>query len=336
MDFQQIQQQLQQKQYAPIYFLHGEESYFIDQISDYIEANVLSDAEKSFNQTIFYGKEVDAKTLMDTCMRYPMMSSHQVVIIKEAQEMKGLKDILPYVQKPVPSTILVINHKHKKYNLNDALGKALKKEGVVFDSKPLYENQVPDWIVNYLKTKKLNINAEAATIMSSYLGTDLSKIVNEIEKLVINLPQGTNVTPQHIEAYIGISKDYNVFELQRALGNRDVVKANRIIQYFAANPRKNPLTVVIGAFYNYFSKILMLHAVSNSPEQEIIQALGLRSAFFLKEYRQSAKNFPKSKVENVIHVLKEYDLKSKGIDFNSTNTKEEELLKEMVWKILHA
>lgn len=335
MDFQSINKQLKNKEYQAIYFLHGTESYYIDAISSHIEQKVLTDAEKSFNQTILYGKETDAKTLIDTCYRYPMMAQYQVVILKEAQEMRTLKDIMPYIQKPVQTTILCICHKHKKFNLNSKFGKALKQNGLIFDSKKLYDNQVPDWIQSHLRSRKLSIQPQAANLVAEYLGTDLAKIVNELEKLVINLPVGTQVTPQHIEEHIGISKDYNIFELQRAIGKRDVLKANRIVNYFAANPRKHPLVLVVGTMYNYFSKVLMFHAVRQQPEQEVMKTLGLRSNYFLREYRATAKQFPHSKVTAVIGILREFDLKSKGVDFNSSNTNDGELLKEMVWKILH-
>ncbi len=335
MDFQEILKQLKQKSYHPIYLLHGEESYYIDQVADYVEENVLSESEKAFNQTVVYGKDVDAKTLIDICLRYPMMSPHQVVILKEAQTMKTLNNLQRYVENPVPTTILVICHRYKKLPLNTKLGKALKKSASILEAKKLYDNQVPDWIIHYLKTKGLSIKIEAAALVGEYLGTDLSKIGNELEKLVINLSEGTTVTTQHIEQHIGISKDYNVFELQRAVGDLDVVKANRIVNYFIANPKKHPMPVIVGAFYNYFSKVLLLHAVSKSPEQEILSVLGLRSGYFLKEYRSTAKNFPSSKVKQVVHLLREYDLKSKGVDFNTTNTQDGELLKEMIWKILH-
>jgi len=335
LDANKILQQLKKKEYKPIYFLHGNESYFIDQVADYIEANALSEGEKSFNQTIFYGKEVDPKTLIDTCYRYPMMSPYQVVILKEAQEMRNLKALQAYAEKPAASTILVICHKHKKLNLNSGFGKALKKQATILDAKKLYDNQVAAWIQSYLKKKDLNIQTAAAQLVAEYSGTDLSKITNALEKLLINLPAKSTVTDQHIEQHIGISKDYNIFELQKALGFRDVLKANRIVNYFTADIRRHSLIMVVSSLYNYFSKILMLHSLSQSSEQEILKTLKLSSAFFLREYRQSARQYSLSKVKSIIGILKEYDLKSKGIDFNKTNTGDGELMKEMVWKILH-
>ena len=267
MEYDQILKELKSKQYRPIYFLHGEESYFIDEISHYIEKNVLSESEQAFNQTILYGKDVDHLAILDTARRYPMMSPYQVVLLKEAQDMRTLPELLSYIEKPMESTLFVICYKHKRYNFNSKFGKALKKHAVVFESKPLYDNQVPGWISIYLKSRKLRITPKAAELIAEYLGADLSKVANELDKLAINLPPGTEVNDQHIEANIGISKDYNIFELQRALGQRDVLKANRIINYFAANPRKNPMPVLIGALYSYFSKVYQYHAAKNSPEK---------------------------------------------------------------------
>jgi DNA polymerase-3 subunit delta len=333
MTHQEIVKSIRAKQYKPVYFLHGEESYYIDAISKYIEENVLSEGERSFNQMIFYGKDADAKTLIDTASRYPMMASHQVVILKEAQDMKGLQDLQRYIEKAVPTTIFVICHKYRKLDARTRLAKALKAHAVVFESKKLYDNQVADWISDYLKRKKMTIGPNAAHLIGEYLGTDLSKIANELEKLVINLPQGTAVNEKHIQDNIGISKDFNVFELQRALGTRNVVKANQIINYFISNPRKNPLVVVVGALYNYFSKVFILHFMSQSADAEISRALKLRSDYFLKEYKVTARNFNLPRTKKVIHLLKEYDLRSKGVGNDSTS--EGELMKELVWKILH-
>lgn len=335
MTFDQILSDLKQQQYRPVYFLHGEEPYFIDVISDYIEQQVLTEAEKAFNQTVLYGKDVDHLAIIDVARRYPMGAARQVVILKEAQDMRNLKDLEGYVTHPLETTILVICHKHKKANLNSNFGKALKERAVVFESKPLYENQVPDWVQSYLKARKLKITPGAGALIAEYLGTELSKVANELDKLAINLPPGTEVNEDQIERHIGISKDYNVFELQRALSNRDVLKANRIVNYFAANPKKNPAPVVLASLYAYFSKVYQLHFLQNVPEAELLKALNLRSGFFLREYRVAARNYPLEKTEQVIGLLREYDLKSKGVDYNSTGKPEGELLREMVWRVLH-
>lgn len=335
MNFEQILQELKQKKYRPVYFLYGKEPYFIDTVTEYIEKNALTEPERAFNQSVFYGKEVDHLAVVDAARRYPMGADHQVVIIKEAQEMRSLKELQSYIEKPLVSTILVIAHKHKKINLNTKFGKALKKHALVFEAKPLYDNQVPDWIQAYLKRKKLKIAPGGGALIAEYLGTDLSKVANELNKLAINLEPGTEVNEKHIEEHIGISKDYNIFELQRALAGRDILKANRIVNYFAANPKNNPMPVVLGSLYNYFSKVYMLHFLKNTPERELLSKLGLRSGYFLREYRQAARTFSRPKTEQVIALLKEYDLKSKGVGYNSTGKEEGGLLKEMVYRILH-
>jgi DNA polymerase-3 subunit delta len=326
---------LKKKDYQPVYFLHGTESYFIDQVVQYAENHILSESERSFNQTILYGKDTDHKTVVDNARRFPMMASHQVVILKEAQEMKTLKDLQTYIEKPSASTILVIAHKHKRFNMGSKLGKALKAKAVILETKELYDNQLPAWIESYLKKRKYQISPEAAVLIAEYVGTDLSKVVNELDKLILNLPADSMITEKEIEANIGISKDYNIFELQRALGQRDTLKANRIVNYFSANPRRNPLPVVLGSLYGYFSKIYQLHFLKGASEQDQLQALKLRSAFFLRDYRAAIRNYSFQRTEMVIGLLKEYDLKSKGVHYNGTGKPEGELLKELVWRILH-
>lgn len=339
MTHKEIIKELKAKKYQPVYFLHGTESYYIDMITKYIEDNVLTEGEKSFNQTILYGKDTDAKTLIDTASRYPMMASHQVVILKEAQDMKALKDLEPYLRKPVPTTILVICHKYKKLDSRTKFGKAIKANASVFESKKLYDNQIPDWITDYLKTKKLDIEAKAAQMVAEYLGTDLSKIANELDKLVINLPQGTMVNDQHIQENIGISKDYNIFELQNALSTRDAIKANRIVNYFIANPKKNPLVVVLGTLYNFYSKVYMSYFLRNLSDSELAKTLGFNArndyaaAYIIKNYKTAVRQYPFTKTQEVISLLKEYDLKSKGVNRDSTS--DGALLKELIYNILY-
>lgn len=332
---EQLLSDLRKKNFQPVYFLYGMESYFIDEISQFFEQKVLSESERAFNQMVLYGKDADFQAVVDNARRYPMMAQHQLVILKEAQEMRSLGNLISYVENPTPTTILVICHKHKRFNMNTKFGKMLKSKAVVFQSKPLYDNQVPDWISKYLKKKKLQVQPEAAELLAEYLGTSLSKVVNELDKLRLNLPEGTVVTSKHIEDNIGISKDYNVFELQKALSQRDVLKSNRIVNYFAANPKKNALPAVISSLYNYFSKVYMLHFLKQLPEGELLSALQLRSAFFLREYRAAARAFPLRKTEHVLSLLKEFDLKSKGVDYVSTGKPDGQLLKELIWKILH-
>ncbi len=334
MEYKELMQSLRQRKYQPVYLLHGEEPYFMDSIAELIEREVLTDAEKSFNQTILYGKDVDSLAVVDTARRYPMMAERQVVILKEAQDMKTLAQLQTYVEKPLTSTILLIVHKHKKLDMRSAFAKALTKTAVIFESKPLYDNQVPDWIRQYTKDAQLQIEPQAVDLLAEYLGTDLGKIANELDKIKINLvAKDAIVTTKTVEQFVGISREYNVFELQKALAQRNILQANKIIQFFARNPKDAPLVVVLSNLYNFFSKLYALYALPNASPDEQVKALGLRSNYFLKEY-QAAKNiYPRSKVEQIIALLHEYDMKAKGV--GADNALDADLMQEMVYRILH-
>lgn len=330
----EILRDIQSGKFAPIYFLHGEEPFFIDQIADAVEANALPEAARGFNQSILYGKDVDQLALLDYLRRYPMMSERQVVILREAQEMKGLAELASYVENPMPSTVFVACHKHKKVDTRTKFGKALGGKNIVFfESKKLYDNQIPEWISSACKARKQKIEPAAAALMAEYLGTDLAKISNELDKLALNLPAGTVITAAQVQENIGISKEYNVFELQKALATRDRARVARIQQHFAANIRKNPLIVTISSLYAYFSKVFMLHALRGQPDVEVLKALDLRSDWFLKEYKTAAANYSAAQCAQVIGHLKDYDLRSKGV--HNDGTEEEELMKELFWKILN-
>ena len=335
MTYKDIQTAFKKKDFAPIYFLHGDEPFYIDAIANYIENNVLSEDQKAFNQTILYGKEGNHLQVLDAARRYPIMAEKQVIVIKEAQEMKDLVKLEKYVNQPMPTTILVIVYKHKKFDKRTKFAKALKasKNAVIFESKKLYDNKIADWASGYLKDKGYTLASNASELIVEYLGTSLSKISNELDKLMINLPKGTNVTAEHIQENIGISKDYNVFELQNAIGYRKVEKANRILNYFKANPKSGPMVMVVSSLYNFFSKVYIFHSVKNQHDNDIAKAIGLRSSYFLKDYRAAGKNFNKSKTEQIISLLHEYDMKSKGVNRDSTT--DSELLKELVYRILH-
>ncbi len=335
MTFQQILSDLKGKKFRPIYFLHGSEPYFIDAIADYIEKHALGEAEKSFNQVVLYGRDVDHLAIIDNARRYPMMSPFQVVIVKEAQDMKDLKDLEKYVQNPMPTTVLVLCHKHKAFNTNTKFGKLLQEKGVVFDSKKLYDNQVPDWILDYLKHHSLRITPGAADLLAEYLGTDLSLVAHELDKLALHLQKGTEITADHVEEFVGISREYNIFELQKALGQRDMAKIGRILQNFISNPKRNPLIMVISSLAGFFSKVYMLHFLKNASDSELQKQLNLRSTYALKDYRSALRYFSLAKTEQVISILKEYDLKSKGVEFNTVGKEDGELMKEMVWRIVH-
>lgn len=337
MDFAPLLKAIKSKEFSPLYLLHGEEPYFIDQLEAAIEANALQEHEKAFNQTILYGKDTEYLQVIDAARRFPMMAERQLVLLREAQDMRSLKELVKYAENPSPTTVLVISHKHKKLNGNLALTKVLKKTGVVFEAKGLYENKVPGWISTYLKGKKYGIEPEASNLLAEFLGTSLGKISNELDKLIINLPPGTTITAKIVEDQVGVSKDYNVFELQKAIGHNDVVKATRILQYFKANPKAGPLPMVLGSLYNYFSKVFRLKELhrKRASKQDIMKTLNLRFEFFLQDYETTARNFSEAGIRQLFSLLREYDLKSKGVGSNLAGKQENELLKELVWRMMH-
>lgn len=348
-EFKEIMLDLKRKLYKPVYFLHGEESYFIDEIANYIEQNVLDETEKGFNQTVLYGRDTDLASIVSLAKGFPMMGERQVVIVKEAQTLRefakkeaeggetskakkgGDKNPLAaYLENPQPATVLVFCYKYKKLDARSSLSKALAKEAVLFESKKLYDNKVPDWITSYLKDRKYSITPHASALLAEYLGNDLSKIANELGKLFISIPQGSEITIDHIQDNIGLSKDFNVFELQDAIGKKDALKANRIVQYFAANPKDNPLIMTTASLYGYFQKILLYHFVPD--KSKAASALGV-NPYFIQGYQNAARNYPTAKLKHIFGYLRECDLKSKGID--NASTEDGDLLKEMVFKILH-
>jgi len=310
----------------------GEEPYYIDEISDYIEENVLTETEKELNQIVIYGRETDVPTIISYAKRFPMMANYQVVIIKEAQNIDKIEDIEKYIENPLKSTILVFCYKYKKIDKRLKFTKNIVKNGVLFESKKLYDNKIPAWITNHLKQKKYSISPPATALLSEYLGTDLNKIANELTKLIINLPEQSEITTKHIEQNIGISKDFNIFELQKALGKKDVFKANQIINYFAANPRDNPLVRNIIVIFNFFSKVLIYHKLKDKSQKNAAAALSIHP-FFVNDFQVAAKNYNIQKVISIFSLLREYDLKSKGV--GNISTSESELLKELTYKILH-
>lgn len=330
--FEKIQSDIKNRIFHPVYLLSGEEPFFIDQISDAIENGVLNEDEKGFNQTILYGRDVDARTIVDHAKRYPMMASHQVVIVKEAQEIKTIDDLSAYAEKPLSSTILVICHKYKKYDKRKSLAKIVEKRGVYFESVRTRDEKMPAWITSHVGKEGYSITPKAAAIMADYLGNDLSKVVNELNKLYISIPKGAQINDKIIEDNIGISKDYNIFELQNALGTRNIVKANRIIAYFASNPKDNSLIKTIALLYSYYIKLLIYHYLPDKSNKEVAAALSI-SPFFVSDYQSAARNYSSEKLKQIIGFLREYDLKNKGIDNGSAN--ENDLTKELIFKILH-
>jgi DNA polymerase-3 subunit delta len=303
-------------------------------ISDYIEENVLSEIEKEFNQTIIYGKDTDIPTIISYARRFPMMSNYQVILVKEAQDLDMIEELEPYILNPLESTLLVLCYKYEKIDRRKSLFKSIEKKGILFESARIYDNKIPDWIAEYVKKQNYSISSKACFLLAEFLGNDISKIVNEISKLIINIAEKQEITEDYVEKNIGISKDYNVFELQKALGKKDVLKSNQIINYFAANPRENPLVKVIPLLFSYFSKILIYHHLPDKSRNNVAAALSI-NPFFVMDYQQAAANFPSGKVISIISILREYDLKSKGVDSSGTSFPDGELMKELIFRILH-
>ena len=332
MTFEEIISNLQKKIYHPIYFLMGEETYFIDKISDFISDNVLTEAEKGFNQTILYGKDLEPSTIMDNARRFPMMANHQVIIVREAQNIRKIEDLEPYVRNPLNSTILVINYKYKTLDKRKTFPKLVDQKGILFESKKIYDNQLPAWISSYLKNQKYTVSPQAAAMISEYLGADLSKVANELDKLIISLPAGTQITPDHIEKNIGISKEFNVYELHNALGERDLLKANRIINYFGDNPSDNAAPKVISSLFGYFSKLLTYQFLEDKSQNNVASVLQVHP-FFVKTYVTAAKNYNIKKLVEIVSILREYGMKSKG--WGNVSATPADLQKEMIYRILH-
>ena len=315
-EVKQLVTDIKNKNLKPIYFLMGEEAYYIDKISDFIEDNVLTEEERGFNQMVLYGRDVSVDDIVSNAKRYPMMAEYQVVIVKEAQDLsRSIEKLVDYAKQPQPSTILVINYKYKTIDKRKSLYKELKKTGVVYESKKLYENQVADWIRRVLSGQEYTIAPKAAQMLVEFLGTDLGKINNELEKLQIILPKGTQISPEHIEENIGISKDYNNFELRKAIGERNVLKAHQIVNYFAENPKDNPMVVTVSLLFNFFSQLLHFHGLNDKSPRSVASALKI-NPYFVNEYIEAARNFPMKKVSSVVATLRDFDVKSKGVGAN--------------------
>jgi DNA polymerase III subunit delta len=331
MTFESIMAELKAAHYKPVYFLMGEEPFFIDAITDYLISHVLPETEKAFNQLILYGRDTDMGTIISSARKYPMMSSRQLIVVREAQQLKSMEGLESYLSAPQTTTVLVFAYKYKKVDKRTKLAKALGEKSVFFDSEPIREDKVPAWIMDHMSVLGYQIEMKAASLLVEFLGNDLGKISKELEKLILVLEGGNKrINADIIEKNIGISKDFNNFELNRALASRDVAKANRIIRYFANNPKNNPFVVTISSLFFYFTKLLLYHSVSNSSKENIAQELGIRP-FFVAEYQQAARVFSSSKARHIISILREYDLKAKG----GSPASEGDLMKELVYKILH-
>lgn len=333
-----IHKHIKSKTYKPVYLLHGEEDYNIDILTQAFEDKVLTESEKSFNMTIWYGKDATAKQIIDSCMRYPMMSPFQLIILKEAQDMKTINDLSVYLDNPVPSTVFVIQYKHGRIDMRKSFGKAIKAKGEIYESKKLYDNEVPKWIANYVSSNGFKIDDQSTALVANHLGSDLSKIANEMDKLFILIPQGAVIDAKIIEKHIGISKKYNVFELQDAIASRDMFKAQQIINYFADNPKKNPAVVVISSVFNFYSKLYLAISYSKQDDLSLAKNLGFSprneyaARFFIRNYRMALNTYSREEIESSIDVINEFDLKSKGV--GSVNADSGNLLKEMIYHLV--
>lgn len=329
-----ILKELRAKQYRPIYYLMGEESYYIDLIADYITDNVLSETEKEFNLTVVYGADVDIATVINSAKRYPMMSEYQVVIVKEAQAIRNMEELSFYLQKPLNSTILVICHKHGTLDKRKKLAAEVEKVGILFESKKIKDSQLPAFINSYMKRKGIDMEPKASAMLADFVGTDLSRLTGELEKLIITLPAGQKrVTPEQIEKNIGISKDYNNFELRSALVEKDILKANKIIKYFEENPKTNPIQMTLSLLFNFYSNLMLSYYSPEKTEQGIASWSGLKSPWAARDYLTAMRRYNGVKTMQIIGEIRYADAKSKGI--NNASMSDGDILRELVFKILH-
>ena len=317
--------------FKPIYWLEGDEPFFIDQVVNFAEHKILPEAEASFNLSIFYGKDADWSSVVNACMRYPMFAEKQVVILKEAQQMRDIEKLESYIDNPLASTIFVVSYKEKKVDGRSKLAKTLKSKGEMLSTKKMYDSQLPEWVNQMVASHKLTIAPKALHLLVDHIGNDLNRLQNEVEKLAVNLAGRKNITEDDIEKYIGVSKDFNVFELQDALGKRDLAKTIRIIHYFEANPKAAPIQMILPALYNYFSKVFMLYSLPNITEQSAAAALGV-NPFFVKEYIATARRYDYEGIEKVLLLLHQYNLRSIGV--HDAGTSDAGLLKELAVKMI--
>ncbi len=332
--YDQIMNSLKRKEFKPVYMLMGDEPYFINKIADYIEENVLSEDEKAFNQTVIYGKDANLRDIIMAAKQFPMMSEYQVIIVKEAQHIKNFDDLVFYLKQPQPSTILVFCHKYEKLDGRKKSTAEIADKGVLFESKKLYDNQVAGWIEVYGKSKNVMIDAKTSNMLADFLGNDLTRIVSEIDKLLIILAdKGTNqITPELVEKNIGISKDYNNFELFKALGEHDIAKSNRIVDYFGKNPKNNPLVMTISVLFNFFANLLLYHSLQDKSQMNVAAELKI-NPFFVRDYQQAARFYKSGKTVQIISDIRRADAQSKG--FRNASTPDDEILKELIFRILH-
>jgi len=319
------------KVFKPLYWLEGEEEYFIDKVMDYAETQILSESETGFNLMVFYGKDADWASVINACRRYPMFAERQVVLLKEAQQMRDIEKLEAYVENPLTSTVFVVSYKEKKVDGRTRFAKLLKEKGTVLTTKKLYDNQLPEWTEELIESKGLSISQKALMLLVDHIGNDLSRIENEIDKITINLGKRRAITEDDVEQYVGVSKDFNVFELQAAIATKNLPKAIQIIQYFEANPKAAPIQLILPSLYSFFSKVFMIYGVNTKDEKTIAASLGI-NPFFIKDYLKASTIYNYPDIEKLILLLSDYNLKSIGI--NSSGTPDASLLKEMVVKMI--
>ena len=329
---------LQAGQYAPVYVLQGEETYYIDLISDYIEAHALAETDKGFNQVVVYGKDAPVATILTHARRYPMMAERQVVIVKEAQEVPdlqkegGAKLLLDYVSNPTPSTILVLCHKHKALDKRRELGKKIDKLTVSAVFKKPYENKLPEFIHGYVNEKGHEADEKAVRILCEYVGTDLKRMANELDKVMISMPTGARLTAAQAMAQVGISREYNIFELQKALIRRDPLQANKIVNYFESNPKKNPLIPAVAFLYSFYSKLLVASSAPDKSERSLVGLLKI-SPYAARDYFSALRHYTTPQLVGCVQSISEADLKIKGV--NAGTVAEGQILRELVYRLIH-
>lgn len=334
MTFEQIVTDIKKKQYASIYLFMGDEPYYIDHLTNLLVESVIPEEEKDFNQTILYGSETDVPSVVNFCRSFPMMSDNQLVVIKEGQGLKKIEELEVYVKSPLKSTVLVINYKGGSFDKRKKLYATIEKNGVIFESKKIPDYKIPGFVNTLCVSKGFTVDAKSAQMLADYLGNDLAKLVNEIDKLILSIPSGeTRITAELIERNIGISKDYNNFELLKAVVSRDIFKANQIADYFEKNPKNNPLIVTLVVLFNFYSNLMVCYWAKDKSENGIAQELGFRNSFQAKDYVVALKNYKAFKCMEIISLLREYDAKCKGI--NNSSASDGELLKELLFKMMH-
>ncbi|MFZ9386869.1 MAG: DNA polymerase III subunit delta [Chitinophagaceae bacterium] len=317
--------------FRPVYWFEGEEEFFIDKAVEYAEHHILSESDASFNLSVFYGKDAHWADVVNACRRYPMFAERQVVLLKEAQQMRDIEKLEAYIETPLASTVFVVSYKEKKLDARKKFTKLVKEKGVLVSTRKFYDRELPEWTQGLVHAKGLTITPKALGLLVDHIGNDLTRIENEIDKLTLNLGKRKSITEEDIEEYIGVSKDYNVFELQSALAGRNLAKSIQIIQYFEANPKAAPIQAILPSLYNFFSKVFMVFGAGTQDEKTIASTIGV-NPYFIRDYLQAAKQYGYPGVEKALLLLHQYNLKSIGV--GSTNTEDASLMKELVVKML--